>query len=157
MRPFPALLGQLVRGDAVIESWGMSFDPTGSDLGRDRLSAVTDLALRHTAWSAEPSRLHLEQARANLQTPGAATATIDFRLAMDTQAAAAVDYAIRRYQAKRCGSPPTSAACADDYFVARLCEKLARTPTLTNFEELSDLVHDISALRFCRKMTKSTG
>lgn len=144
-----ALLGQLVRGDASIESWNIAFDPTGSDLGQDRLAATTDMALRHTAWSAEPSRLHVEaQAKANVQTPGAARATINFRLSLDTQAVAAAEYAIRRYQTNRCGSPPQSAASADDYFVARLCEKLARTPQLKNFEDLSDLVRYISALRF---------
>ena len=56
----PSLLGQLARGDAAIESWGLFFDPNNSDLGQDRLAVVTDLALRRTAWSAEASRLHVE-------------------------------------------------------------------------------------------------
>ncbi|HEY5312878.1 MAG TPA: hypothetical protein VIK18_10175, partial [Pirellulales bacterium] len=145
----PAMLGQLARGDAAIESWSLFFDPSGSDLGQDRLAIVTDLALRQTAWTAETSRLHLElRASADVRTPGAAKATLEFRLIMDTPAAAAADYAARQFQAKRCGNPPTVATCAEDYFVARFCEKLARTPPLADFEELADLAQYVAALRF---------
>jgi hypothetical protein len=145
----PAMLGQLARGDAAIESWGLYFDPSGSDLGQDRLAIVTDLALRQTAWSAETTRVHLEvRARADVRTPGAAKAAIDFRLILDTPAHAAADYAARQFQAKRCGSPPTVATGAQDYFIARFCEKLGRTPPLADFEELADLTQYIAALRF---------
>lgn len=145
----PAMLGQLARGDAAIESWGLFFDPSGSDLGQDRLALVTDLALRQTAWSAETTKVHLElRASADVRTPGQARAAVDFRLILDTPAPAAADYAIRQFQAKRCGSPPTVATGAQDYFIARFCEKLGRTPPLADFEELADLTQYIAALRF---------
>jgi hypothetical protein len=145
----PALLGQLARGDAAIESWGLFFDPANSDLGQDRLAAVTDLVLRSTAWSAETSRLHIElRANADVRTPGAAKAFLDFRVIMDTPLPALADYAARQFQAKRCGSPPTMAAGANDYFMARFCEKLGRTPPLANFEDLADLAQYVAALRF---------
>lgn len=145
----PQLLGQLARGDAAIQSWGLFFDPSGSDLGQDRLAATMDLALRQTAWSAAPSQAHLElRAAADVRTPGANRATIDFRLVLDTAAVAAADYAVRQFQSRRCGSPPTTASGPDDYFVARFCEKLGRTPPLADFEELADLAQYIAALRF---------
>jgi hypothetical protein len=145
----PAMLGKLARGDAAIESWGLFFDPNGSDLGQDRLAVVTDLVLRQTAWSAEATRLHVElRASADVRSPGAAKAAIDFRLVLDTPAVAAADYAARQFQANRCGNPPTVASGAQDYFVARFCEKLGRTPPLADFEELGDLAQYIAALRF---------
>ena len=84
----------------------------------------------------------------DLRTPGAAKAPIEFRIVMDTPLPALADYAARQFKAQRCGNPPTAATSADDYFLARFCEKLGRTPTLTNFEELADLAEYVAALRF---------
>ncbi len=134
-----ALLQPLLAGDASIESFDLRFDPTQTNLAADTVAATANVALRRSAWSPTPSRLHLDlRAVANLNTPGGARASVDGNLNVQTAVVPLADFALQRFKARQTGKiaePPTG---AEDFFQAYLREKLARTPNLSSFEDVVD-------------------
>jgi hypothetical protein len=144
-----ALLQPLLAGEASIESFDLRFDPTQTNLAADTVAATANLVLRRSAWSASPSRLHLDlRAVANLNAPGGARATVDGNIDFQTAVVPLANFALQRVKARQAGKIAEPPASADDFFQAYLREKLARTPSLNNFEDVVDFFQYICALRF---------
>ena len=144
-----ALLQPLLAGEASIESFDLRLDPAQTNLAADTIAATVNVALRRSAWSTSPSRIHLDLVSvASLNAPGGARALADGDLAVQTAVVPLADFALQRYKAKQAAKIADPPQGADDFFQAYLREKLARTPNLTSFEDVVDLFQYICALRF---------
>jgi len=144
-----ALLEPLLAGDASIESFDLRFDPAQTNLAADTVAATANAALRRSGWSTSPSRLHLDlRAVANLNAPGGARATVDGNVDVQTAVVPLANFALQRFKARQTDKVPEPPSSADDFFQAYLREKLARTQTLSNFEDVVDFFQYLCALRF---------
>jgi len=140
------LLQPLVANEPSIESLELAFDPAQSDLNADQLVVSAVANLRHTAWSADRTQLHVGLGiKADIPS---SQAPIDARVTLSTAIAPFADFALHRYQSKAAEAQPAAPQSADDIFNLELREYLAQVQKISDFEDIVDVFQSICGLRF---------